>query len=54
MILKRAKDYYKNDKKRLRELAEKITEFFLKKIKMKRENMEETGTIICLKKRKKD
>ena len=33
---------------------EKNTEIYQEKIKIKRENMEETNTIICLKKRNKD
>ena len=49
MILNRAKDYYENDKKRLKEQAR-----YLKKIRIKRKNMKETDTIICLKKRNKD
>ena len=53
IIINRAKNYYENDKKRLREQAEINTEVYLKKIKIKRENTEETDTIICLKKRNK-
>ena len=52
MILNRAKDYYENDKKRLRE-QEISTETYLKKTKTKGENMEKTDTAICLKKKKK-
>ena len=52
VILNRAKDYYENNLKRLREQV--ITEIHLKKIKIKRENMEETDTVICLKKRNKN
>ena len=51
MILNRAKDYYENDKKRLRE-QEISTETYLKKTKTKGENMEKTDTAICLKKKK--
>ena len=57
LILDRAKDYYKNDKERLRERTreqETNTEIYLKKKKIKRENMEETDITICLKKRNKD
>ena len=53
VILKRAKDYYENDKESLREHEEINTEVYLKKKKIKRENMEETDTI-CLKKRNKN
>ena len=54
MILNRAKYYYENDKKkRLREQARDNYRNLSKKIKIKRENMEETDTI-CLKKRNKD
>ena len=54
MILNRAKDYYENDKKRLREQTRNKYRNYLKKIKIKPENVEETDTIICLKKRNKD
>ena len=49
IILNRAKDYYENDKKRLRE-----QETYLKKIKRKGENMEKIDIEICLKKRSKN
>ena len=52
VILNRAKDYYKNDKERLREQAEINTETYLKKKKIKRQNMEKTDSAICLKKKK--
>ena len=51
MILNRAKDYYENDKERLRE-QEISTETYLKKTRTKGENMEKTDTAICLKKKK--
>ena len=54
MILNRAKDYYQNDKERLREQARDSTEIYLKKKKIKRENIEKIDIIICLKKRKKN
>ena len=54
VILNRAKGYYENDKKGQDSKQEIITEICLKKIKTKRENMEETDAIICLKKRNKD
>ena len=50
VIIKKAKHYYENDKERLREQARykyrKLSE------EKKRENMEETDIIICLKKKK--
>ena len=54
VILNRAKDYYENDKKELREQARDNYRNYLTKIKIKRENMEEADTTICLKKRNKD
>ena len=54
VILNRAKDYYENDKDRLRKKQEINTEIYLKKINIKGENIGKTDTIICLKKRKKD
>ena len=53
MILNRAKDYYKNDKERLREQARDKYRNVSEESKIKRENMEETDIIICLKKRLK-
>ena len=52
MILNRVKDYYKNDKEKLRKQARVNTEVYLKK--KKKENMEETDTRLCLKKRNKN
>ena len=55
VILNRAKDYYKTDLKKDEKSKQEInTDIYLKKIRIKRENMEETDTIICLKKRNKD
>ena len=51
MILNRAKDYYENDKERLREQARDKFIWRRKKI-YKKENMEEADTEICLKKKK--
>ena len=51
VILNKGKDYYENDKERLREQAR---DFLFFKLKIKRENMEKTDTTICLKKRHKD
>ena len=63
VILNRAKDYYKNDKQRLREQArdkyrnlsdENKKQKQKEKTKTKRENMEKTDIIIYLKKRNKN
>ena len=57
VILNRAKDYYENDQKRLREQAKQQinTETYLKKKKkIKRENMGRRDIAICLNKRNKD
>ena len=54
LILKRAKDYHESDKERLMQKPEINTETYLRKKKIKRENMEERDTIICLKKRNKN
>ena len=57
VILNRAKDYYENAKKRLREQARdkyrNLSEGD-KKEKIKKENMRRIDIIICLKKRNKD
>ena len=53
-MLNRAKNYYENDKERLREKARNKYRNFLKKIKRKKENMEKIDIIICLKKRSKN
>ena len=53
-ILNKSKDYYKNDKKRLREQAGDKYGNLSEEQKIKRENMEEKDTIICLKKRDKN
>ena len=54
IILNRAKDYHKNDKERLKEQAKINVETYQKKKKLKKENMEKTDNIICLKKRNKN
>ena len=63
VILNRAKDYYKNDKERLREQTrdkyrnlsdENKKQKQKEKTKTKRENMEKTDIIICVKKRNKN
>ena len=53
IILKRAKDYYENDKERLREQTwDKYRD--LSEEGKKRESMRERHAIICLKKRNKN
>ena len=47
-LLNKAKDYYQNDKENKKE---RNIETYLKKIKRKRENVEEIDIVICLKKR---
>ena len=54
IILNRAKDYYENDKERLREQEEINIETYPMKIKRKRENMEKIDIIVCLEKRRKN
>ena len=52
-IVNRAEDYYKNDKEILKEQARDKYKNLSEEKKIKRENMEENDTIICLKKRNK-
>ena len=54
MILKWTKDYYENDKERLREKARDKYKDLSEEEKMKRENMEERNTVICLNKGNKN
>ena len=54
MILNRAKDYYENDQEKLRGKQEINTEIYLKKKKIKKENMGRIDIAICLKKKNKD
>ena len=53
VILSRAKDYYENDKERLREQVRDKYRNFLKKM-IKKKNMEKTDIIICLKRKNKN
>ena len=53
-ILNRAKDYYKNDKERLREPEINKYRNLSEEDEEKRENTEKTDIIICLKKRNKN
>ena len=53
--LNKAKEYNKNNNKRLKKQAKDIyIETYLKKTKMKKENMEKIDIIIYLKKRSKN
>ena len=53
--LNKAKEYNKNNNKRLKKQAKDIyIETYLKKTKMKKENMEKIDIIIFLKKRSKN
>ena len=54
MILNRAKDYYENDKERLREQARDKYRNLSEEEKIKKENMEKIDISICLKKRNKN
>ena len=54
VILNRTKEYYENDKERLREQAKDKYRNLSEEEKIKRENMEKTDTAICLKKENKD
>ena len=54
VIPNKAEDYYENDKKRLREQARYKYKNLSEEEKTKKENMEKTYIIICLKKRNKD
>ena len=53
VILNRAKDYYENDKERLREQARYKNRSLSEEDKNKKKSIEKTDTIICLKKRNK-
>ena len=54
MILNRAKDYYKNNKERLREHARDKYRNFSEEEKIKKGNIGRIDIVICLKKRNKD
>ena len=54
IMLNRAKDYYENDKERLREQARNKCKNLSEEDKKKRENMEKIDIIICLKKKSKN
>ena len=54
VILNRAKDYYENDKERLRVQARDKYRKLSEEKKIKKENMGEIDTTICLKRKNKD
>ena len=54
LIRNKTKDYYENNKKRLREQARNKYKNLFEEEKLKKENMEEIDTIICLKKKNKN
>ena len=54
MILNRAKDYYENDKERLRVQARDKFGNLSEEEKIKKEHMEKIDIVICLKRRKND
>ena len=51
-MLNRAKNYYENDKERLREQARDKYRNLSEEKKIKKENMEKIDITICLKKKK--
>ena len=54
IILNKRKDYYKNNKERLKKQARDKYGSLSEEKKIKRENTERIGIIICLKKRNRD
>ena len=54
VALNKAKEYYKSNNERLNNKQEINIEAYLKKIRIKKENMEKIVIIICLKKRNKN
>ena len=54
MVLSKAKDYYKNNKERLRKQAIDKYRNLSEEEKNRKENMGKRDTTICLKKRKKN
>ena len=54
VVLSKAKDYYKNNKDRLREQARDKYKNFSEEEKTKKENTGKKDIIICMKKRNKD
>ena len=54
VMLNKGKDYYKNNKERLREQARDKYRKISEEEKNKKENMAKIDPVICLKKRNKD
>ena len=54
IALNKAKEYYENNNKRLKNKQEINIETYLKKIKIKKKNMEKIDIIIRLKKKSKN
>ena len=54
VVLNRARDYYENDKEKLRKQAKNKYRNLSEEEKNKKENIGKTDIVICLKKRKKD
>ena len=54
MILNRAKDYYENDKEKLRKQVRDKYRILFNEEKIKTESMEKIDIMICLKKRNKN
>ena len=54
VIINKAKDYYKNNKEKLREQGRDKYRNLPEEEKLKKENMEKTDIIICLKKKNKN
>ena len=53
-MLNRGKDYYENDKERLREQVRNKYRYLSEEDKIKKENMGKIGIMTCLKKRSKN
>ena len=54
IVLNKAKNYYKNNKERLRSKQKINIGAYLEKIRIKKENMEKINIIICLKEKSKN
>ena len=54
VVLNRAKDYYENDKEKLRKQVRDKYRNLSEEEKIKKENMRKIDVVICLEKREKD
>ena len=54
VVLNRAKDYYENDKEKLRKKVRDKYRNLSEEEKIKKENMRKIDVVICLEKREKD